>query len=572
MNKVKIPSVQERRLALEEQYPVWPRVILARHFEIACEKYGDRPFIYVDENKASFGEAWHCAEKYAAAMLALGVQRRDHVAVLMENDPDFVSLLIGVSMIGAVFIPLNTMFQEEELGYILQQSDTRFLFMHRQVKKISYDTMIAGFLENAEWNLNNSLEKIICFEDGGDLADPKFMSRQQFTDLAGKTPKDELKQRYNDSQYPDEIAMIMYTSGSTGKAKGVMLTHDMLLRSAYATCLSRAIEDGRVTYAPMPFYHCYNMVEGILAMSFVGGLLIAPPLFTPYSALQIMEKYRVNDFLCVPSMFVPLIAQPDIGNYDLSHLYAVWVGAAPAPSTIWQEGTDLLGLKEICTGYGQTEVSSSGVITEMRDPIERIASRVGRPKLAGSAGLPEYGGSVVEYATLDTETMRILPKGKMGELVVRGNTVTRGYYKKPEETAELINPDGWLRTGDLGRIDDNGYIEMMGRSKEVYKVSGELVAPKEVEDVINRHEAVAQSWVVGIPSAITTETGVAFVELREGKSVSAQEIIELCSDKLARFKVPRHVWFVQESELPKTATGKVQKMKLKDMAEEKLKR
>lgn len=570
MKTISIPSVQARRNELEAQFTSWPRHTLAQHFEAACRKYADRPYIYTDGVFLSFSEIWEKAVQLAKSLLKLGVNRRDHIAVLMENDPDYVALYIAAAMVGAVTVPINTMLKKDEIAYILEQSDSRFLILHQKIKKILHVEVIEELLNDKDSSLSAEIKEIVCIKNTEAPVSAAFTSWDDFTAGAGKISEKELESRQSESLYPDEIAVILYTSGSTGKPKGVMLSHDMLLRCAYATCLSRAVEDGRVTYAPLPFYHCYNLVEGILAMSFTGGALIAPPVYTPLSALQLMEKFKANDFLCVPSMFVPLLNQPDISTFNLEHLYAVWIGAAPAPVSVWEKGVELLGLKEICTGYGQTEISSSGVITEMGDPIERIITRVGRPKLGGNAGLPEYNGSIVEYRTIDVDTLKMLPPGKIGELVVRGNTVTNGYYKKPDETAETIDKDGWLRTGDVGRIDENGYIELLGRSKELYKVSGELVAPKEIEDVINKHEAVAQAYVVGVKNKITTEAGAAFVELKEGMPLSAKEILDLCAAQLARFKVPRHVWFMKPEEWPKTSTGKVRKNELREIAEKRL--
>ena len=269
-------------------------------------------------------------------------------------------------------------------------------------------------------------------------------------------------------------------------------------------------------------------------------------------------------------MLVPLVNHPRVQEFDLSALFAMWCGAAPAPLHIWKQAQQVLGLTEIVTGYGQTEVSSSGVITELGDPIEQIAVRVGRPKLGGCSGLPEFGGSAVQYRVIDRDTGTELPAGSVGELSVRGATVTRGYYRKPEETARVLDKDGWLRTGDVGRIDAEGYIHLLGRSTEMYKVSGELVAPREVEIVLSEHPAISQAYVVGVPSALTTEAGAAFVELKTGGLCTRSELIEWCTQRLARFKVPRHVLFMTSGQWPLTGSGKIQKFRLKELAQTRL--
>lgn len=564
-----IPVV-ERRTRLEEQYSPWQRKTIATHFQEVCQRFGTTDYVHINDETITYEETWKRAKAYAKAMLKLGVKRRDHIAVLMENDLHYPALFIATSIIGAVIVPLNSMLRQDELAYILTQSDAKYLFFHQTIKRNDYEDMILQLLEDSTFQKEHQLRTIVCLQTTAEPCNERFLSWETFINFAHAISDELLENRKLTSEYPDEIAIIMYTSGSTGLPKGVMLSHDHLLRCAYSTCYSRAIETGRVTYGALPFYHCFAIVEGLLAMSFVGGSFVSANRFSPLSALEQMEKYRANDFLCVPSMLIPLLNEPRVKEFDLSHLFAMWCGAAPAPAPVWQKAKDVLGMTEIITGYGQTEVSSSGVTTEIGDSIERIVTRVGRPKLGGAAGLPEFNGSTVEYKTIDPETGEDLPKGMIGEFVVRGNTVTRGYYNKPDETAATIDKDGWLRTGDVGIIDEKGYLEHLGRSNDLYKVSGELVAPREVEEVIVKHPAVNQVFIVGVPDRITTEAGVAFIELKQGEKLERKDIIDWCKGKVARFKVPRHVWFIEPDEWPMTSTGKVQKFRLQEMAKKRL--
>ncbi|PAV29606.1 AMP-dependent synthetase [Virgibacillus profundi] len=564
-------SVLDRRKALENRFPVWPRDTIAGHFRKACAQYKDRPYIYINDEEFTYGEVWDRAVQYAKAFIKLGVKRRDHIAVLMNNDSTYPSLMIASSIVGAVFIPINAMLAKDELRYIISQSDTQFLILQQKLKDKHHGVAVSELLNEADFQENSKLDQVICFEnEKQDSVDDSFLTWGDFINESESVTDEELEQRWSESHYPDEVAIIMYTSGSTGSPKGVMLSDDMLLRAGYGTCMSRAIEDGRVTFAPLPFYHCFAIIEAIFAMSFVGGSFISALGASPLLSLQLMEKYKANDYLCVPSTLVPLLNHPRVSEFDLSNLFAMWCGAAPAPVPVWQQAVDVLGLTEIITGYGQTEVASSGVTTEIGDSLERISSRVGRPKLNGVSGLPEFNGSSVQYKTIDRDTGADLPAGSVGELAVRGVTVTRGYYKKPEETAKAIDKDGWLRTGDVGRIDENGYLQVLGRSKEMYKVSGELVSPREVEIVISNHPAVSQVNIIGVPDALTTEIGAGFIELKQGETCKRMDIIDWCSSRLARFKIPRHIWFIDSSEWPMTSTGKVQKFRLQEMAEEKL--
>lgn len=567
-------SVSERRKALESRFSVWPRDTIASHFSKACYQYNDRPYIYIDDEEVTYGEVWDRAIQYAKALIKLGVKRRDHIAVLMDNDSTYPSLMIASSIVGAVFIPINAMLAKDELEYIITQSDSKFLILHQSIKDKHHGKAVAELLDSDFFQKHSQLEQVICIpnEEDKDQVDDRFLMWEIFLKKAASVSEEELEQTWRKSRYPDEVAIIMYTSGSTGKPKGVMLTDDMLLRCAYGTCISRAIENGRITFAPLPFYHCFAIIEAIFAMSFVGGSFISALGASPLLSLQLMEKHKANDYLCVPSTLVPLLNHPRVSEFDLANLFAMWCGAAPAPVNVWEKAIEVLGLTETITGYGQTEVASSGVTTEISDSLERISTRVGRPKLGGVSGLAEFNGNTVQYKTIDRDTGQDLPTGAVGELAVRGATVSHGYYNKPDETAKVIDKDGWLRTGDVGRIDEHGYIQLLGRSKEMYKVSGELVSPREVEVVISQHPAVNHVHVIGVPDALTTEIGAAFIELKQGETCTRRDVIDWCYSRLARFKMPRHIWFIDSSEWPMTSTGKVQKFRLNDIAKKKLSR
>ncbi|WP_276352156.1 class I adenylate-forming enzyme family protein [Cohnella caldifontis] len=558
-------SAQERREALAARYPEWPKRTLPEHFREQAKRYGTRPAVMTEERVFTYADIWDGAARYAKALLRLGVARRDHVAMIMANEPETVSLMIAIWQIGAVCVPINTMLRGEELKYVLRQSDSRWLFLHQLAGGVQHTESVMKICGDLP-----KLQRMVCIQNTDKAPEDLFLPWNDFLALQHEVSDEALEERAAASRYPDEVADIIYTSGSTGQPKGVMLTHDMFLRCAFATAMSRGFEDGRRIFTALPLYHVFALVEGILALSFVGGAHVMVPGFSPLQTLQIIERYQVNDMLCVPSMLVALINHPEVPNYDLRSLYALMCAAAPAPVSVWQRAIDILKLTEICTGYGGTEVTASTAHTEIGDAIETVVTRVGRIKPGGASGMAEFSGANVQYKTVDPATGEDLPVGAVGELTVRGNIVTRGYYNKPEETFAAIDKDGWFRTGDLGRLDERGYIELLGRSKEQYKISGENVSPKEVEDVINKHPAVAQAYVVGVKDPATVETGAAFVELRPGHACTRTEILEYCREHLAKFKVPRHVWFVTAAEWPLTGNGKIQKFRLKEMAENRL--
>jgi fatty-acyl-CoA synthase len=565
-----VPGVEERRRRLTEAFPEWQRRTIADHFAIQCKKYSERPLLFMPDEIVTYAGMWQRAWSIAKALLAVGVRRREHVAILMTNDVDYVALLVAISIVGAVAVPLNTMLQREELEYMILQSDTNWLVLHQLASGQNHAEAISEIWAKQHADSQTQLRQAICIRNQGEPIPDIFMSWEDFIGKGAAISDGELGARWAASRYPDEVAAIIYTSGSTGLPKGVMLTHDMMLRSGFATCLCRALEDGRRIFAPLPMYHVYFLEEGLFAASFVGGAMITCLSFAPLASLQLMEKYAANDFLAVPSMLVSILNHPKVASFHLSALYALLCCAAPSPVPLWQKAVEILGVTEIGTGCGGTEASSTTMLTEIGDSLEIISSRVGKVKQAGPAGVPEFQHASVTYKVIDVETGLDLPQGSVGELVVRGNVVTRGYYKKPAETARTIDKDGWLCSGDLGRIDENGYIQLLGRSKNLYKVSGETVAPKEVEDVISLHSAVTQVYIVGVPDALTTEIGAAFVELKADAACTAREIVDWCKNRVARFKVPRYVWFLTSDEWPLTGTGKIQKFRLQEIAKERI--
>lgn len=563
-------TVDERRSDLYNLLPTWERRTLATHFAVYCKLYRHRTLLITPDSQYSYEEVWHQARQVAKALLALGVRRRDHVAILMANEPEFVFTLIGIALVGAVGIPINTMLRSDELDYVLRQSDSQYLLMHQSAFGVAHARGISERLEVYRESGSVTLFEVVCIPTGGERGDEpipdNLRSWDSFLERASEVSDAQLHDRWQAGEYPDETACIIYTSGSTGKPKGVMLTHENFLRCSFATCLSRAFEDGRRICTALPLYHVFALEEGLLAASFVGGTIITAPAFVPKQTLELMDRYEANDFLCVPSMLMALLDHPDVANYTWSHMRALMCAAAPAPVPVWERAVKTFGVTELATGYGGTEVTASTLHSEVGDTLARISTRVGRIKPAGSSGLKEYNGANVQYKVVDPDTGEDLPLGAVGELTVRGNIVTRGYYQKPDETAAVIDKDGWFRSGDLGRVDEFGYIELLGRSKDMYKVSGENVAPKEVEDILTAHPAVRQAYVVGVPDMLTTEAGAAFVELRAGNRVTRRELLDWCHESLAKFKIPRHIWFMEPGEWPMTGTGKIQKFRLRDMA------
>lgn len=563
-------DVESRVQALHDAYPVWIRRTIGSHFDQVAAKYADRLFIYTLDRQYTYADAREISDLLARGFLALGVKPRQHVAMVMGNYAETVLVKLALYKIGAVAVPFNVALQEQELAFVLKDSDAVKIVLHDNLGKHNYAEMLGRICPELssphygdDWFCEAApkLRQAVCLSLTGRTY-PGMIAFDELYRLADSVSPEQLAQAHQAAEYPDDICDIMYTSGTTGLPKGAMLSHDNLLRGAYSSAIARALEDGRRIYFPLPMYHIFAVTQGILAPTFVGGAMVPQAQFAPREALELIEKSRANDILCVPAIALALLNHPDLKKYDLSSLRAMMCASTPAPVSLWQRIADELKITELCTAYGMTEQSGASTVSFPGETIENLATRVGRLIPVNSSGMPEFGGHNIQFKVVDPFTGEDLPPGSEGEWVSRGNMITRGYYKRPEENSELIDKDGWLRTGDLGIIHPDGQFQLTGRSKEIFKCSGENVAPKEVENVISSHPKVNQVYVVGVPDAVQGEVGTAFIELRPGQECTRREIIEHCKTQLARYKVPHHYFFVTADELPFTSSGKVQKYKL----------
>ena len=553
---------QDRRAAIEARYPQGWQPTTVDTYLRSLTGFGDRPLIITDEITWTYADVAERAEAVARGLRKLGVVAGDRVAMVMANHPDFVTVLFGAWRLGASVIPVNFLFRADELAYVIEQSGAKVVVTMNSFRGLDYievfDKLEPGWREGR-------------FERFGDLAAVVVHGAapdgaMSVDDLLGSEP-DASDPLPSIDPSPDDTAVVMYTSGTTGLPKGVTMTHDALLRTAYAAAYHRAFEDGRRILFSMPLYHAFGLLEGLLAAMVVGGSIVPQLIFDPQITLDGVARHRATELLLVPTMSVAIIEHPDAGVTDTSSLVSVLAGAAPTPVAVWQVLKDRLGVAEVFTGYGMTEHTAATTMTAPDDPLELVSSTVGRVRDAGIAGLADHGGVICEYATADPFDGTILAEGAEGEIVARGPTITAGYFAKPELNEELFIDGGWLRSGDLGRIRPDGYVELTGRSKELYKTGGELVAPAEVEASLNQHHSVSQSYVIGVPDERWGEVGCAWVVEVPGESVTEDELIDFCRSRLAKFKVPRHVLFADAANLPVTATGKVQKFKLVDRAQ-----
>lgn len=562
-------SIEFRREQIEQRYPVWTPSTITEHFRRLADDFPDRPMVLTDDKAYSYAEMVEWSRRLAKGLIALGLEPGDHVALVMANYPELVALRLAVAHAGGVTIPINTQLRRDELGYILRQSDASFLVTMDKFRKSNYlrtlDELMPGW-QNGTQDYAPRLKKVVVFPTLPGNPTPSTGLRDLEL-LASSVSDAQLDERHAGIS-PESVVDIVYTSGTTGLPKGVMLTHDSVLRCSFSACLTRAMEDGRKLLLSLPLYHSYAYIEGFLAMSWVAGAIVPQLQFDVEATLAGIEKFSINEPLFVPTMTIAILEHPSLKNYDLSSVTAVMSAAAPAPVTLWKSLAEAFDVTEITTAYGQTELSSSAAYQWPEDPLEMLSSTVGRLKAQSVAGSPALSGRVAVYKTIDPLTMQDLAPGEEGEFVTRGPERMLGYYNKPEETAEVFMQDGWMRTGDLGYIRDDGRLVLTGRIKELYKCGGELVAPKEIEELLSSRPDISQAYVVGVPDERMGEVGCAFVVPAEGATWSEADLLFYCSENLARFKVPKYVIKTTPNKLPTTATGKIQKYKLSQLANE----
>jgi fatty-acyl-CoA synthase len=495
-----------------------------------------------------------CCDRIAKGLLGLGIRKGDHVAIWATNVPEWVILQFATARIGAILVTVNTNYKGAELAYILEQSDARALFLVQGFKGTDYvetlRSVVGGISETGRFACEKLpfLKHLVFL---GARAPAGFLAYEVLERLAA-TVSDERLEAAGAGLDEHDVINMQYTSGTTGFPKGVMLTHHNIVNNGFniGECMRFTSQDRLCI--PVPFFHCFGCVLGVLACVTHGSTMVPVETFRPEAVLWTVEQERCTALHGVPTMFIAELEHPDFARYDLSSLRTGIMAGSPCPIEVMRRVIRDMHMSEITIAYGQTE--SSPVITQTRtdDPLELRVSTVGR-------ALPD-----VEIRIVDIETGRTLPPGHQGELCTRGYLVMKGYYKMPEETDRVIDHEGWLHTGDLAVMDENGYCRITGRIKNMIIRGGENIYPREIEEFLFSHPKIADVQVYGVPDRKYGEEVMAAIRLKEGVEADEEEIRAYCRNRIADYKVPRYVKFVED--FPMTASGKIQKFKLREMA------
>ena len=555
--------LEARRAELATRVGEWTARSSDEHLDRCAELWPSRPLFLFDETSMTYEQMARRSRQLAATLRSLGVGPTSRVALLMANSPEFFALKFALSRLGAYTVPVNYLLGPRELEFILAHSRCHVLIADLEVPGRDLTGLLDDVLGGASGAGTRfpDLSHVVLRRDSD--PDPTAARAFDFTWFADGD--DELSGASLAS--PDHTAEIVYTSGSTGVPKGVLLTHDAMLREAYGTALSRGLSDGWTTMTALPPFHMFGYLQAILATTFVGGTVVLERRFDPERHLQLVEQHSVRDIVSVPAMTQQLVDLAPARSYDLSSLKAIFSAGNAVSSAAWQRLMTVLGVEEVTTAYGMTEACACAFMVRPDDPLEMLAESVGRPKTSGVAGIPELGGQQMKFLVVGIESGEPVEPGDEGELWFSGPTVTKGYWENPEETERAL-AGGWLRSGDLGRLRPDGSLILTGRVKEMYKSGGENVAPREVELTLCEHPAVQEAIVVGVPDERWGEAGCAWVVLEPGASADTAELIDHCRTRLARFKVPRSVFFITTDAIPLTGSGKVQRLTLVEMAKE----
>jgi fatty-acyl-CoA synthase len=490
----------------------------------------------------------------AAALHAAGVRKGDHVGILLGNSGTWLSSFFACATIGAVTVPVNTRFKLDELEFCLKQADVKLLIVADRFLGIDLAGLVAQVEPAVATGLPGSrlprLEKVVIDGDAGRFGGA--VSMHDFIAGGEAVPAATLDTLAKEVA-ADDLLLIQYTSGTTSFPKGVMLTHQNMLRNAAAVAQRIGVRPDDRYFSIRPFFHVAGSTLSILVALNTGCCLLTLPKFDVAETLRMLDEERCTLTSGNDTIFLMIMGHPAFDRSRI-HLRGGW---AAAGWEVMHKIRDLMGVRHMCNAYGQSEASPNVSFSSWDDPFELRAM---------GFALPHAGN---EVRIVDPASGQEVPRGSQGEIRTRGWNVMRGYYNMPEATAKALDAEGWLHTGDLGEMDGQGRIRIVGRLKDLFRVGGENVAPAEVEETLHGHEAVQMAQVIGVPDERLGEVGAAFILLKEGKSASTEELIDWCKQRCANFKVPRYLAIVDSFEhIGMTGSSKVQKNKLREHAVE----
>lgn len=500
------------------------------------------------------------ADLIARGMMSLGIKKGDHVAIWATNTPEWILTLFAAAKIGAVLVTVNTNFKIFELEYLLRQSDTKLLVMIGGFKNNDYVATVNELLPELKTTSGEIESEHLPFLKrvvfAGKETPEGMLNFEDLKILGGDFPV-EIYEENKKTLNTHDVVNMQYTSGTTGFPKGVMLTHYNILNNGKTIGDGMKFTKNDKLCITVPFFHCFGLVLAMMACITHGTTMVPVERYSPVPVMNAISVEKCTAVHGVPTMFIAMLEHAQFNNFDFSSLRTGIMAGSPCPIEVMKKVIDKMNMREIVIVFGQTEASPGCTMTTTSDSIDKRVNTVGRA----------FPG--VECKIIDPDTGEELPINTPGEFCARGYNIMKGYYKMPEATAQAVDKDGWLHTGDLCTVDEDGYYKVVGRIKDMIIRGGENIYPKEIEECLYTCDKVSDVQVIGVPSEAYGEEVMACVILKEGEEMTEEEVKEFVGARMAKHKVPRYVRFVDS--FPTNAAGKIQKFKMREEAIEILK-
>ena len=537
---------------------------IPEHFGNIVQRFPDHEAIVSmpQQRRLNYRELQELADELARGLMSLGFRPGERIGIWSTNNIEWLLLQLATARIGAVLVNINPAYRPRELAYALQRAGVQCLFLIPSFRSSNYVEMLCELvpeLKNSEPGSLRpeslpDLRRIVLY----DPAEPMETQRPapgitlwtEVLTAADAVDPSELE-AVTESLDMDDAINIQFTSGTTGFPKAVVLSHHNILNNAWFCAHAMYFTEADRLAVPVPFYHCFGMVLANLLCMSVGACVVIPgEHFDARQVLEAIAKERCTAVHGVPTMFIAVLDHPDFSAYDLTSLRTGIMAGAPCPPELLRRVIAEMHCPDILIGYGETEASPLTHLTTRDDSEERRVNTVGR-------NLPHQ-----EVKVVNVETGRTVPMGEIGEICFRGYHIMKGYYRDPDATADALDEAGWLRSGDLGTMDSEGYVRVTGRLKEMIIRGGENIYPREIEDLLFTHPKVAEAAVFGVPDSFFGEEVAAWIQLQPDQSMTTDEVRQFCKDKITHFKIPKHIRFTDE--FPMTVTGKVQKFRMRE--------
>jgi fatty-acyl-CoA synthase len=516
---------------------------ITQNLRKTVDKFGDREALIVPHQnyKATYDEFWDQLNKVAKSLVSYGIKKGERVGIWAPNRFEWVLIQYATSRIGAILVNINPAYKASGLEYALNQSGISMLIMSKGFRQTDYISILDQIRGNTP-----QLKTVIILENDWE----NFIG-------SGKYITDHLLDEMESKLDFDDPINIQYTSGTTGQPKGATLSHHNILNNGFHVGERLKYTENDRVCIPVPFYHCFGMVMGNLASTSHGACMVIPgEFFEPAQTLKVVQDEKCTSLYGVPTMFIAELELPDIDKYDFSHLRTGIMAGAPCPVETMKQVIQKMNMRDVAICYGMTETSPVSTMSFPDDPFDKRVTTVGKV-------MP-----FLEVKVVDPVSGDVLRLGEQGELCTRGYSVMLGYWDDPVTTGKNIDVNKWMHTGDLAVMDEEGYLAITGRIKDLIIRGGENISPREIEEFLMQHDAITEIYVIAVPSQRYGEEVCAWVKIRQGYTVTEEELFTFCKGRIDTFKIPRYWKFVDS--FPTTVTGKIRKVEMREISSKEL--